>query len=283
MKLLDNITSKLILLAIISSLTSTASHAAVSSPDLANKEVKVKEVTAKSIVPVARYEMISNSENKTAVVFINKQEIIRYAEEAGGFSPEQRAKILTSRLNKFISSNCDAKTILPGFENTFAVVRANKEILLTVDRKTAESKKVMPGALAIQVSNNIRTALNAPKIVRNNSMVASRGITPSFAGRTSLLTQEGFASWYGGHFHGRRAADGSRFNKHEHTAAHKTLPFGTLVRVTNKNNGKACIVKITDRGPFVSGRVIDLSKAAASTIGMLSSGVAPVQIEVISR
>ncbi len=92
---------------------------------------------------------------------------------------------------------------------------------------------------------------------------------------------EGNASWYGVDFHGRRAADGSRFNMYEFTAAHKTLPFGTRLLVTNLDNGRTVTVTITDRGPFVDDRIIDLSFAAAQEIGMLNSGVAPVRLEVI--
>lgn len=93
----------------------------------------------------------------------------------------------------------------------------------------------------------------------------------------------GFASWYGPGFHGRRAANGQRFNMYDLTAAHKTLPMNTMVRVTNTRNGKSTIVRITDRGPFIHGRIIDLSKAAAQAVGMLSSGTAPVTVEVLGR
>jgi peptidoglycan lytic transglycosylase len=79
-------------------------------------------------------------------------------------------------------------------------------------------------------------------------------------------------------YHGKRAADGSRFNTWALTAAHKTLPFGTRVRVTNKHTGRSVVVKITDRGPFVRGRCIDLSRAGANAIGM--GGTAPVTVEV---
>jgi rare lipoprotein A len=81
----------------------------------------------------------------------------------------------------------------------------------------------------------------------------------------------GKASWYGPGFHGRLTANGERFNTNALTAAHKSLPFGTRVRVTNGRTGRAVVVRINDRGPFVQGRVIDLSKAAAKAIGM--SGV----------
>ena len=92
---------------------------------------------------------------------------------------------------------------------------------------------------------------------------------------------EGNASWYGVAFHGRLAADGGRYNMYELTAAHKTLEFGTRLLVTNLRNGRTVKVTITDRGPFVEGRIIDLSFTAAQALGMLATGVAPVRLEVI--
>lgn len=88
------------------------------------------------------------------------------------------------------------------------------------------------------------------------------------------------ASWYGPGFHGKRTASGERFNTHALTAAHKTLKLGTRVRVTNLNNNKSVIVVINDRGPYVRGRVIDLSMAAKNHLSM--GGVAPVKLEVIN-
>ncbi len=88
----------------------------------------------------------------------------------------------------------------------------------------------------------------------------------------------GSASYYGKQFHGRKTANGERFNMNAMTAAHRSLPFGTKVRVTNRNNGRSVIVRINDRGPYAHGRVIDLSQAAAKSIGMISSGVARVEI-----
>jgi rare lipoprotein A len=92
---------------------------------------------------------------------------------------------------------------------------------------------------------------------------------------------EGNASWYGTDYHGRRAADGSRYNMYELTAAHRTLPFGTELRVTNLANGRTVKVKVTDRGPFVDDRIIDMSFAAAQQLDMLRAGVARVRLEVI--
>jgi len=94
--------------------------------------------------------------------------------------------------------------------------------------------------------------------------------------------QEGYATWYGGELQGSPTASGERFNKNAMTAAHRTLPLQTRVRVTNKRNGKSVVVRINDRGPFGNkSRIIDLSEAAARVIGIIDAGVAPVRLEVI--
>ena len=88
--------------------------------------------------------------------------------------------------------------------------------------------------------------------------------------------QRGAASWYGPGFHGRKTASGDKFNTHAMTAAHRTLPFGTRVKVKNEKTGRAVVVRINDRGPYAQGRVIDLSQASARAIGI--SGVARVSL-----
>jgi len=98
----------------------------------------------------------------------------------------------------------------------------------------------------------------------------------------SYPIQEGKASYYGKDFHGKRTASGEIFNMYTLTAAHKTLPLGTLVEVTNKNNKKKIVVKINDRGPFVKGRILDLSYLAAKKIDMIEKGTADVIIKPLS-
>ena len=93
--------------------------------------------------------------------------------------------------------------------------------------------------------------------------------------------QTGQASWYGPGFAGKPTASGERFRPYKRTAAHKTLPFGTVVRVTRTDTGDRVRVVINDRGPFVQGRIIDLSKKAARRIDMLGDGVAPVEVKVV--
>lgn len=94
-------------------------------------------------------------------------------------------------------------------------------------------------------------------------------------------TASGIASWYGPDFHGKKTSNGETYNMNAMTAAHKTLPMNTMVRVTNLGNGAQTTVRINDRGPFVAGRIIDLSKAAATSIGMIGTGTARVKLEVV--
>src|SRR4051794_26830097 len=94
-------------------------------------------------------------------------------------------------------------------------------------------------------------------------------------------SQTGIASWYGPGFHGKTTASGQTYDQHDHTAAHRTLPLGTRVRVTNLDNGKSTEVTIIDRGPFAKNRIIDLSEAAAEDLGMIGKGTGRVRLEVI--
>jgi len=95
-------------------------------------------------------------------------------------------------------------------------------------------------------------------------------------------TQKGIASYYSDALHGRKTASGEVYNKRILSAAHKSLPLGTKVRVTKVSNGKSVVVRVNDRGPFVKGRIIDLSRRAARNLGIINSGVAKVQVEVLS-
>ena len=100
---------------------------------------------------------------------------------------------------------------------------------------------------------------------------------------TSALVAEGKASYYAGKFQGRKTANGEYFSLSHFTAAHRTLPFGTTVKVINLENGKTVMVRINDRGPFRHGRIIDVSPAAAREIGLVRSGVAKVRIEAYNE
>jgi rare lipoprotein A len=99
--------------------------------------------------------------------------------------------------------------------------------------------------------------------------------SPVFSG----LSQTGKASWYGPGFHGRRTASGEKFNQNVMTAAHRSLPFGARVRVTNHHTGRSVVVRINDRGPFIRGRIIDLSRASAHSLGL--AGLSNVTLTVL--
>ena len=100
-------------------------------------------------------------------------------------------------------------------------------------------------------------------------------------GGDSSSSETGKASYYGDRHHGQKTANGERFDQNALTAAHRTLPFGTRVRVTNLNNERSVVLRINDRGPFVRGRIIDVSRAAAVRLDMLRAGVVPVRVEAL--
>lgn len=122
----------------------------------------------------------------------------------------------------------------------------------------------------------------APSTARADN--SSRQTTQAVAAviPASQLHQSGLASWYGPGFAGRRTANGEIFDPSQLTAAHKELPFNTLVRVTNQRNNMSVVVRINDRGPFRPGRIVDLSRAGAEAIDMVGSGVAEVTLEVLT-
>jgi rare lipoprotein A len=113
------------------------------------------------------------------------------------------------------------------------------------------------------------------------SLLTVGGITNAKEDTSTRQVFSGPASWYGGYFHGRTTANGERYDMNGLTAAHRSLPFGTKVRVTNLKNGRSVTVRINDRGPYVGKRIIDLSRGAAQAVNMIRAGVALVRLEVL--
>ncbi len=109
-----------------------------------------------------------------------------------------------------------------------------------------------------------------------------RGV-PAATAIVSGFIQRGTASWYGIPFHGRQTASGETYDMNGMTCAHRTLPFGTVLLVTNMGNGRSATVRVTDRGPYVSGRIIDLSRGAASALDMLATGTAQVELKAVGN
>jgi rare lipoprotein A len=119
-------------------------------------------------------------------------------------------------------------------------------------------------------------SMPAPPLTAGPRQTLPPGPSPG----ATLGPDTGKASWYGDVHHGKKTASGEAYDMHTLTAAHRTLPFGTRVRVTNVDNGRSVVVRVNDRGPLVGGRIIDLSQAAARALGALGSGVFTVRLEI---
>jgi rare lipoprotein A len=128
-----------------------------------------------------------------------------------------------------------------------------------------------------------RTPPSEKKEVKKETPGEQRAITETrIEKRESKDVQYGVASWYGGEFHGRATSSGEVYDMYQLTCAHNTLPLGTVVMVTNLENGRSLELKVNDRGPFVKERILDVSYAAAQMLGMWEKGTAPVKVEVVS-
>ncbi|HIK25866.1 MAG TPA: septal ring lytic transglycosylase RlpA family protein [Thermosynechococcus sp. M46_R2017_013] len=192
----------------------------------------------------------------------------------------QQATLFTARLNQLHEQGFDANLVRVRWDAQQQHYRiyADQEPLLTLNNQVMLPKGSQRNdENALRIANLIRRQLgNAPALTSvegsQNTVVAMGPIRMQFSG---------LASWYGPGFHGARTANGERFNQDALTAAHRTLPFGTRVRVTNLQNGRSVVVRINDRGPFTGGREIDLSRGAAAAIGLIGAGVGPVRIDVL--
>jgi rare lipoprotein A len=125
-------------------------------------------------------------------------------------------------------------------------------------------------------------ALPLTLVAQGCTMVSGSGpMDPAPVVSSNSWTQTGIASWYGEPFHGRTTASGETYDMEELTCAHKTLPFGTRLRVENLDNGRSITLRVTDRGPFVGGRIVDVSRKAARELEMIGPGTARVRITVL--
>lgn len=218
-------------------------------------------------------------------------------------SPIWRATAVAAKLNQLSINNVDASTITVSWKNGKSLsskdsqrysVKVNGEELVEINLQTRLPDTTNDLAKdALQATNRLRRLLgNAPPLTEVLGMplppkrppVIS---LPKLPNKISLgpvqISLNGWASWYGPGFHGNRSASGEVYNQHALTAAHRSLPFGTKIRVTNTRNGKSVVVRINDRGPFIHARIIDLSAAAARILGVMQTGTAPVRVEVLRR
>lgn len=195
--------------------------------------------------------------------------------------PVVRASAVAARLNQLNRDKLDARSISVSWNagcKCYAI-KVKDEDLVQLDSKTilADTTRNL-AADALQATNRLRRLMgNAPPLRAIAGMPVKKPDLISLA-KTVLYEIRGIASWYG---YDSGTASGEPFRPNGLTAAHRSLPFGTKVRVINLNNGRSVIVRINDRGPFIRGRVIDLSTGAARALGMLGSGLAPVRVEVL--
>lgn len=168
------------------------------------------------------------------------------------------------------------------------IIKVNNELLVEISNQTRLADTTNNLAEdALQATNRLRRLMgNAPPLtdIPGRPTAQPQPAQVAFAPIPTVRSVlRGLASWYGPGFHGNRSANGEIYNQNALTAAHRSLPFGTMVRVTNLRNGLSVIVRINDRGPYSRGRIIDLSAASARIIGLTSSGVAQVKLEVLGE
>ena len=198
----------------------------------------------------------------------------------------KRAQGLAKRLNELSQDDEfkaeDITVSATGQSNIYSIKLKSEELVKVDDQVILPDTTNSSAVDALQATNRLRRLMGnaSPLTAIANPKAHSTGVASV---KTVRSRRKGIASWYGPGFHGRLTANGERYNQYGLTAAHKTLPFGTQVRVTNLHNGRSVVVRINDRGPYAHGRVIDLSKGAANLIGLISSGVAPVQLEILGR
>ncbi|NJN59201.1 MAG: septal ring lytic transglycosylase RlpA family protein [Leptolyngbyaceae cyanobacterium SL_5_9] len=171
--------------------------------------------------------------------------------------------------------NLAASTVRPALIDSKPGAKAEGEVLFVVNEQLAEDINYDSKQLAIAWVNNLRTALGGKTLSVTETHTYLTGLAETDQ------TFGGLASWYGPYFHGRITATGEVFNQNDLTAAHRTLPFNTYVKVTNLRNGKSVIVRINDRGPYIEGRSLDLSQQAARCIQSESSGVVPYEAIIL--
>ena len=184
------------------------------------------------------------------------------------------AQHIALRLRQFISQ-ADKRLLLdiqPSVGPDYAAVNVQDEILFVIDDRFNAKR---PDMAAVHWANRLRLAFKIPPLELATVQMLALGFTEGsqrFSGK---------ASWYGPYFHGRLTATGEVFNQHHLTAAHPSLPFGTYLKVRNRLNQKTVVVRVNDRGPYISGRSLDLSYAAAQCLGSKEVGVIPYEATIL--
>ena len=249
------------------------------------QRVQVGATPARTTKTASRQSGVRDRAHRAGELEGNKQ----YSAASDGLemenNPVWRATAVAAKLNQLYRSQVDAKAIAVRWnaqDKAFNIEVNGQEVVQVNERTFLPDTTRNLAQDALQVTNRLRRLIgNAPPLREIAGMPKQRQAA-RVALRSSVRSElSGIASWYGPGFHGNRSASGEIYNQNAMTAAHRSLPFGTKVLVTNLNNGRSAVVRINDRGPFVRGRVIDLSAAAARVLGVMQTGIAPVQVQVL--
>lgn len=192
-------------------------------------------------------------------------------------SNQQQAFLIAQRLKRFLFDDptLNASSVEPSLVNGLAAVKMGDRVLVKIDDSLATDSEGNRELLAIKWANNLRVALGNMPLSLPEAQKRMHNLveTPK--------TIEGLASWYGPYFHGRITATGEAYNQQELTAAHPSLPFNTFLKVRNLENGDSVIVRINDRGPYIPGRSLDLSREAARCINSEKVGIVPFEAVIM--
>lgn len=189
---------------------------------------------------------------------------------------ESKAKSMQQRLQQLVTSpKLDAYQLRPALVDGIPALMAGNRFLFGIEKQISRQFGYSGDLLAIEWINNLRSALKAPTLTLLEAQRQMYGLSPSD------VKMSGLASWYGDYFHGRLTANGEIYNQNELTVAHKSLPFNTYLQVTNLKTGKAVIVRVNDRGPYIPPRTLDLSRAAARCINSEIAGVIPYKAVIL--
>ncbi len=242
---------------------------------VADSDVKVGEIRAAA----SSAQSSSEFKNSSTEVLLTQATDQAAGDAVDASDPVWKASQLAAQINQLHREGVDPSEIAVEWQE-------DDQYLITVsDQPLLEfgGDVILPDTTqdiaedALQATNRLRRLLGGTEL-----LTAIEGLPePQRTASPVAFRASGMASWYGPGFHGNRSASGEIFDQNALTAAHRTLPFGTHVRVTNVQSGESVVVRINDRGPYSHGRVIDLSAGAARAIGLVRLGVAPVQLDIV--
>ncbi|MBW4478893.1 MAG: septal ring lytic transglycosylase RlpA family protein [Tolypothrix brevis GSE-NOS-MK-07-07A] len=233
---------------------------------------------------------------QATTLYIRNIPFLTFVSQADISNSDERASAIAAKINQLVTDKVDASQITVSWKAASYIIKVNGEELVKIDGKTTRLPDTTNNLSqdALQATNRLRRLIDVAYALNQINSIPfpppepikqpqqAKKPSQQNTGGEVQATSKGMASYYS-YEGGNRTATGERFNPQGLTAAHRSLPFGTRVRVTNTGNGRSVVVRINDRGPFIRGRVIDLSVSAARELGMISSGVAAVKLEILSN